>query len=450
MTQSDTGTKGGKKPPKAGSQPRSIATRLLTRVVDDKRNLDALCDESNGLDVYLSLDPRDRALARAIATTTLRHLTPIDRVLQKVVDRKPPAKARLLIHTLQTAIAQILFMEVPDSAAVNLAVDAIANDRRTGRFKGLANAVLRRVVREKPKYLELVESSTILPGWMAKQLRSDFGKENMTKIARMVAFEPALDLTVKREPERWAKELDGDILKQGTVRVRNKQSVRSLPGFDEGAWWVQDAAASLPARLLGEVAGKSVLDLCAAPGGKAAQLISFGAEVTALDISRSRLDRLEENLRRLNMTAEIIEADILNWEPETQFDAVLIDAPCSSTGTLRRHPDVMWTKSAQDIRELAKLQFDLVMKAKSFVKSGGTLVFANCSMFKEEGEDNLVKLIEQAPDLEFKPLSTDEYPFLETMVNGQGAVRSLPFHLPDTPENHGGMDGFFACRFEKQ
>ncbi len=426
-------------------------------MVDDRRSLEALTDENSGIAAYRALDPRDRSLARAIALTTLRHRGEIGRALARMLDRRPPQKARHLLHTLDVAAAQILYMAVPQSAAVDLAVTAISADSRTQRFASMANAVLRRLAREKDAILALPsDAATVFPQWLAAELRRDHGRDNADAIARAILFEPVIDITPspllsQAQIAGLAVSLDARALPTGSLRLSGLAPVAELPGYGEGSWWVQDAASALPIRLLGDVAGRRVADLCAAPGGKTAQLAAMGANVTAVDISPVRLERLAENLARLRLTAEIVAADILQWEPAEKFDAVLLDAPCSSTGTIRRHPDVMWTKSAEDVTALAELQLQLIRRAAGFVKPGGILVYANCSVLKREGENLLAATLKAPEGLRHKPLAAGEFGLPAELVNGQGALRTLPFHMPaaeGADSSTGGMDGFFACRFE--
>ena len=435
---------------RTGLVARKVATQILTRVVDDARNLDALCDEVHGLSAYRALIAKDRAMIRAILMISLRRRVQIEAVLKKTMDRKPPKRARWLIHSLHVAIAQILFMDIPDSAAVNLGVTAIAEDKRTTRFKNLANAVLRRVTNEKEALLQSTANGKIFPDWLAKQIRSDYGKAKLEDISKMLLLESQLDVTAKSNQQEWVKKLDGRLLETGTIRISSKTPVSQMEGFGEGEWWVQDAAASIPANLLGDVSGKSVLDLCAAPGGKTAQIAARCGNVTALDISAPRLNRLQENLDRLKLKVNLVEADILEWQCPQPFDAVLLDAPCSSTGTIRRHPDIMWTKTRDDIDTLAKLQYQLILKAKHFVRPGGILVFSNCSLLKSEGENLLAQVMKECDDLKLLPLDKQEFPHLGEFINGQGAIRTLPYHLPCEEAGDGGLDGFFACRFEKR
>ncbi len=436
---------------KPGLETRLVATLLLTRVLDDARNLDALCDRQHGLSRFLKLDPRDQSLARAIAVTAVRKHNQIEAVLKRLMDRPPPKRARFLIHSLHVAASQILFLEAPDSAAVDLCATAIGDDERTSRFRGMSNAVLRRMVREKDDLINKTSQTSLLPRWMEKALRKDYGKEKAANISKYVSLEPMVDLTVKTDPDVWAEKLGGFVLPTGSVRLTNTSSISELEGYEEGEWWVQDAAATLPAKLINLEKGARVLELCAAPGGKTAQLAHAGYDVTAVDISEPRLARLQQNLDRLKLNAKLIQADILDFEPEQQFDAILLDAPCSSTGTIRRHPDVLWTRNSDEITELAKLQFQLLVKAKDFLKPGDTFVFSNCSMLKEEGEDLLSKILKQLNDLKPDPIGAAEVNGLESCINGQGALRTLPFHLAHKEHDHfGGLDGFFACRFIKR
>jgi len=437
---------------KPGLEPRLAATFILTRIIDDGRNIDALTDAEHGLGRYLKLNALDRAMVRAILVTALRHRNQIDHALNLMMSRKPPKKARFLIHTLHISATQILFMDLPDSAAVNLGVTAIGNDERTSRFKGMTNAVLRRLSREKETVLKKVSSFSPFPRWFEKQLQSDYGKEKTKTISSAVTLQSHVDLTVKSNPEEWATKLDGVVLPTGTVRLKNQNPIDQLEGFVEGEWWVQDAAASIPAKLFTLETDSSVLELCAAPGGKTAQLCHSGYDVSALDISAARLERLHNNLARLMLKARTIEADILEWEPNQLYDGILLDAPCSSTGTIRRHPDILWTKSSDEIDVLAALQFNFLKHSVSFLKPGGELIFSNCSIFKKEGENLLARAGKEIPELKLQKIEPGNVWNLETLINGQGAVRTLPFHL-DTPDDVAaslaGMDGFFACKFIK-
>lgn len=438
---------------RAGLAARQSAAAVLGKVIDNHRSLDSLMEPGAGGAQFDALIAKDRALVRAIVTTALRHRGRIERILLHVLDRKPPSKARHLLHTLHVASAQILFMDIPDSAAVNLAVTALREDRRSSRFASMANAILRRIGSEKAALLERYDQWELaFPQWLAKRIRSDYGQEKAAAIAAMTSREPSLDLTLspkltERDRTALIGELQGFELPTGSVRIPHPTPVSKLPGYMDGSWWVQDTASALPARLLGPMNGLQVADLCAAPGGKTAQLAAGGADVSAVDISAARLVTLRENLLRLHLEAEPIEADILTWQPENKFDAVLLDAPCSSTGTIRRHPDVKWTKSTDDIVSLVALQKKLIQCAKQWVRPGGVFVYANCSLLKSEGEDIVASLTGSDSELEPFPVQPEELFGKSEWINGQGALRILPSYLPNEDVRLAGMDGFFAARF---
>ena len=446
--------------PKPGLAARQVAATVLTRVLDDGRGLDGILETRHGPSALKNLSPADAKLVRAIATTALRNRGVIDHCLNKLMSRKPPKNARHLLHTLHVAGAQILFMNVPDSAAVDLAVTSLSGNSRSERFASLGNAVLRKLSKTKDDLLAALspqeQARMNMPPWMWQQTRKSFGKERAQKIADLHMLEPVIDLTVKSDPDGWAKRLGGTPLHGNSIRVPAKGNVDTWEGFEQGEWWVQDFAAHLPAHLLGDILGKSVIDLCAAPGGKTAQLINAGANVTALEAVRSRCERLEENLERLKFDAQIVNADLFDWKPDQLYDAVLLDAPCSSTGTIRRHPDVQWSKSKDQIEELATLQFNMTTHAASFLKPGGILVFSNCSLMRSEGEDLFAKISKGHFGLEPQKLTPEDMFGLEECITGQGTARTLPSHMLNIeppkgneipPERMGGLDGFFAARF---
>jgi 16S rRNA (cytosine967-C5)-methyltransferase len=436
-------------PLRPGLPARRTAVRLLGAVTARRTPLDALTDDEHGHPQYLALEPRDRALVRAMLATALRHRGAIEAALGRLLDRPLPANAASLQAILHIAAAQVLYLDIPDHAAVDLAVAMAGDDPRARRFTGLVNAVLRRLAREKADVVAC-EPRTNVPAWFADMLDRAYGPDKADAILAIQASEPPIDLTVKHDPEAWAARLGGVALATGTVRLKHVDGpLTELPGFAEGEWWVQDAAASLPARLLGDVAGKDVADLCAAPGGKTAQLAQAGARVTAFDMSASRLARLESNLARLNLPAMTVKADLLRDEHGQTFDAVLLDAPCSSTGTVRRHPDVPWTKTPEDIVKLAELQQKLLGRAARFVRSGGILVFSNCSLDPREGEEVARRFLAEAADFEAMPVNAGEVFGLSRLVTGEGFLRCAPCDMPHEDASLAGMDGFFAARFRR-
>src|SRR5580658_844701 len=371
-----------------GLAARRVAADIVDGVLRRRRPLDAMLDGTSPQSAGLAALPeRDRALTRALAAMVLRRLGTLRHLISLFLERGPPAQASLVETALLLGVAQILFLQIPDHAAVDLSVRLVRTNREAMHFAGLVNAVLRRVAREGAERLAALDPAVLdTPGWLLAHWIKTYGEQTARAIAAANSHEPALDVTVKSDPEAWAARLNGRVLPTGTVRAVAHGTVTALPGFAEGAWWVQDAAAALPARLLGDIVGRRVADLCAAPGGKTLQLAAAGAKVTALDRSAPRLRRLADNLKRLSLEAELLCADAEKWTPEQPFDAVLLDAPCSSTGTIRRHPDVPWLKRESDIASLTAMQRRLIDRAVAAARPAGTIVYCTCSLEPEEGE----------------------------------------------------------------
>jgi len=434
-----------------GLATRKAATRLLAAVIESGTSLDGLTDNEHGHPQYRALDGRDRALVRAILATALRFRCTIEALIARRLDRPLPHNATTLNHLLHVAAAQILFLDIPDSAAVDLAVEHAKSDPRTARFSGMVNGVLRALVRVKDRALPAALAQTVdAPDWFRERLTAAYGEDKAALILARHRLEAPVDFTVRSDPGHWAETLGGLALPTGSVRLAELQGpVTDLPGYDNGDWWVQDAAAALPARLLGDIAGQRVADLCAAPGGKTAQLIAAGARVTAVDASRNRIARLKTNLDRLKLEAEIIEADVAAWEPSRLFDAVLLDAPCSSTGTVRRHPDVPWTKSPAEVDKLAGVQRRLLDAAVRLTRPGGRIVFSNCSLDPMEGETMVAAFLTSNPDVATDPVAPDEFPDLTGFITPQGWLRTTPADLTLEAERLSGLDGFFAARLRK-
>jgi 16S rRNA (cytosine967-C5)-methyltransferase len=434
-----------------GLAARKAAARLLAAVIDARTPLDGLTDHEHGHPQYRTLDLRDRALVRAILVTALRHRVTIAGLIARRLEKPLPPNATALSHILHVAAAQILFLDVPDSAAVDLAVTHAKADPRTARFSGLVNGVLRAIARGKEAELaDALARTEEAPPWFVERLKAAYGVDTARRILEAHRHEAPVDFSVKADPALWAQKLGGIVTPTGTVRVeRLAAPVAELPGFEDGAWWVQDAAASLPARLLGEVRGLRVADLCAAPGGKTAQLVLAGADVTALDTSKNRLARLRQNLERLGLDAQTVQADLLEYKPETLFDAVLLDAPCSSTGTVRRHPDVPWTKTPADIEKLAALQARLLEHAVTLVKPGGRIVFSNCSLDPLEGEDLYRDFLARTPGVADDPVRPGEFAGLDPYLTPEGTLRSTPAGMDLGAPGISGLDGFFAARLRK-
>ncbi|VEJ44531.1 Ribosomal RNA small subunit methyltransferase B [Bartonella vinsonii] len=434
---------------------RQLCVRLLGAVLDKHASLSGLTDNEHGHPQYLGLSHRDRSLCRAILGAALRHRGQIIAALSRFLKRPLPSQALSLQHLLHVGVAQILYLDVPDHAAIDLAVRVAKFDPRMHRFSGVVNALLRNVAREADFLRQQVPTIEGVPAWFGQLLVSTYGKEKADQIVAIQSVEPPLDLTVKSDSVGWAKRLGGVVLPNGSIRLSALDcSVTDLAGYTEGAWWVQDFAAALPACLLGNIRGKKVADLCASPGGKTAQLALQGADVTAVDLSANRVARLKANMERLHFSVDIWQGDVRNFQPKQLFDAVLLDAPCSSTGTIRRHPDILWTKSMDDIAKLAALQYDLLAAAITLVKKGGLIVFSNCSLAREEGEDLIEKILSERDDVVLEPISREEMGALTHLLSVKGTLRTTPADFcPQSfnAENNLflGMDGFFAARLRK-
>lgn len=432
-----------------GLAARRIAADILEGVLRRRRPLDEQLDGEHAHPGLQTLEDRDRALARMLTATALRRLGSLRALLARYVRDGLPQDAPRLESALLLGAAQALWLDVPNHAAVDLSVRLVQSDRRAARYTGLVNAVLRRITQEGTHDLEnALDPALDVPDWLFRRWSAHYGDAVACAIAAAIAAPPPLDLTVKSDAEAWAARLRGRVLPTGTVRTVTRGPVSRMPGYDEGAWWVQDAAAALPARLLGEVAGRRVADLCAAPGGKAAQLALAGAEVTAVDRSASRLTRLRQNFARLGLRAAVVEADAASYEA-APFDAVLLDAPCLSTGTIRRHPDIPWLKSEADLKPLTDLQARLLANAARLVKPGGMLVYCTCSLEPEEGERQVATFLAQHPEFRRKPIDGAEVGGLSDAVSADGDLRALPCHLPDPDPQFAGLDGFYAARLTR-
>jgi 16S rRNA (cytosine967-C5)-methyltransferase len=433
----------------AGLASRRVATRALRGVMRGHRLQQALehaLSRESG-----EPDARERAFAYLITATSLRHHGEIDAALLKLLEKPLPKDTGFARELLVTGAAQLLFLSAPAHAVVNSAVSLARCETAASRLAGLVNAVLRRLSERSAALLADIDAASVnTPEWLRDRWTRAYGAETTRRIGEAHLAEPALDITVKSAPEHWADRLGGIVLPTGSIRLRpGHAAVEELEGYREGEWWVQDAAAALPPRLLGEVGGRRVADLCAAPGGKTASLIARGAMVTAIEKDGSRIGRVRQNLTRLGMRAEVVNADATMWGATGSFDLVLVDAPCSATGTIRRHPDVPFLKRASDITAQARTQAKLIDAAARLLKPGGRMVYCTCSLEPEEGERQVADALARLPDLEADPISASEIAGGEQWVTRKGHVRTMPFHFGDQPEGMRGMDGFFIGRLRK-
>jgi 16S rRNA (cytosine967-C5)-methyltransferase len=418
---------------------RIAAAELLIAVLERGRALEDALDETQS---FAQLEGRDRAFARALVTAALRRLGGVNTVLSRFLERPLPESAQHARALLHIGATQLLVLGTPPHAAVGETVEAANALRQARGFAKLINAVLRRVAREGAAIFEALPPGADLPAWLYTRWRAAYGDEAPC-IARALLAEPPLDLTAKSDAEKWTEKLGGVLAPTGSVRLSSPPPIDVLPGFADGAWWVQDAAAALPARALGEVPGKRVLDLCAAPGGKTLQLAAAGARVTAIDKSEPRLKRLRENLTRTKLDAEVVCADALTYRATERFDAVLLDAPCTSTGTLRRHPDVAWMRRPNDIRALAELQAQLLHAAAAQLKPGALLVYAVCSLEPEEGPGVVSAALTQG--WRRAPIKSGDISGADDLLTADGDLRTLPSQWPEL----GGLDGFYIARLQR-
>ena len=432
-----------------------MAADILEHVLGRGKTLDEALGATQSGARQRELEVRDRALARLLATTVLRHRGRLTAVVGKFLERPLPREARRAELILLIAAAQLLLLGTPSHAAIYLAVEQAQRDPKAERYHKLANAVLRKVDAKGPDILKALDGvSSDVPDWLMARWGRIYGADIARQIAQASLDEAPLDLTLKdpSQAAAFAEQLTGTVLPTGSIRLAEHGAIEELPGFTDGHWWVQDAAASLPARLLGDVAGKRVADLCAAPGGKTAQFAAAGARVTAVDHSAPRLTRLEATMQRLGFADRVssVQADLLDWKVSEPFDAVLLDAPCTATGTIRRHPDLMHLKTEADIERLAKLQARFLDAAAAMVAPGGTLVYCTCSLEPEEGDQQIAQFLGGHSDFTRAPITPADVGGVADWVPPLGDLRTLPSQMRLDARFKSGMDGFYAARLVRQ
>ncbi len=423
---------------------RGAALEALRQVTEKGVALDAAL---NAQGAWRALAPRDRAFAYASAAAAVRRAGALDHAVSRHLKHPLPddqLRARLI---LRLAAAELLVLGGAAHAAVDAGVELMGLDRETARYRTLANAVLRKVAAHGHEAFAEADPLDDLPAWLSGRWIKTYGEARARAMAEARAGAPPLDLTLKpgEDGAAWAERLEADLLPGGTLRRPAIGDVTALPGFEEGVWWLQDAAAAIPARLLAVKPCERVADIGAAPGGKTMQLAAAGAQVIAVDRSEKRLKRLEANLARTGLCAEIVIEDAASWRPEAPLDAVLLDAPCTATGTLRRNPDAAFGKSDADVARLATLQARLLDAAADRLKPGGRLVYCTCSLEPEEGEDQTAALLQRRTELRLDPITPEALPGLEAAIDADGAVRTTPDQWPE----RGGLDGFYIARLIK-
>ncbi len=425
---------------------RETAVRTFMAVTLKKRPFDVALDDMAS---KANLDARDRAFVLNLLMLSLRRYGSLRALLGSLLSSSLPKNATWTEAALITGLTQILLMRTADHAAVNETVTLIKNlPGKEKGFSGLVNAILRRAVREQDKLLTKLNSTPEkdLPKWLFNSWSKAYGKKTAIGIAEALRDTPPLDISLKPEEDKqaWAEKLEADILPTGSLR-RTISDVTALKGYDAGVWWVQDMAAAIPVKLLGDISGKHVLDLCAAPGGKTMQVAAAGARVTSVDRSKNRLKRLDANLSRTSLKAEVHAADASTFTPDTPVDHILLDAPCSATGTLRRNPDVIWTKAPEDVAKLAALQSRILDHAFEMLPVGSTMVYCVCSIEDSEGKGQIAQFLERTKQAERTAITKDELGGLDELITPDGDLLCLPSIMADK----GGMDGFYAARIRK-
>lgn len=435
---------------------RKIALEILSDILDDGAFFeDAFEHQLKENDIT----PEDKKFIAMLILTTLRRLGQIDYVVSQLLEKLLPKNKPRIQNVLRLGVCQMLFMNVKSYAAVNNAVESLSKTESV--FKGLVNAILRNFDREKSYLTDEIKGKELenIPQWIRDIWSNNWKRSKVKKIATKLLEEPKLDITVNKEKitdvEEYFKDYDVKILPNGTVRFLEHQDVRKIKGFEDGVWWVQDFSASIPVKIMGDVKGKRIADLCSAPGGKTSQLAANGAEVDAFDISKYRIKILESNLKRLNLKANVINEDIVefckNYDGE-KYDAVLLDAPCSATGTVRRHPELFYIKNQKSVENQMQIQNDMLRVVGNILKDGGELIYCVCSMQKIEAEKTINDFLYNNKNWQRKELKAEELfdvktdvKVNESIINKKGDFRALPYMLGE----YGGIDGFYACRLIK-
>jgi len=426
-----------------GQPARKAALDILSQVLRRKRPLDHAAAQALE---SAALAPRDAGFARVIASATLRRFGQLQALIGTFVPKAPlPHKAGPTLEILLAGAAELLFLDVAPHAAVDAANRLAQADAKAVHFRPLINAVLRRVAQEGASIIARQDAAVLnTPDWLWRRWLANYGEADARAMASAHLAVPPLDLTLKALDDSLLEWPDAERLTPGRLRLKDAGRIEALPGFESGRWWVQDFAASFPATLFGDVAGRRVIDLCAAPGGKTLQLACANARVTAVDASAERLALIRENLARVKLSAELVEADARDWQPDEPAPFVLLDAPCVATGTIRRHPDLPWIKSAADVTISETLQSELLDAAATLTAPGGTLVYAVCSLEPEEGPEQVAALLRRRTDFARDPVTAQDVADA-AFLTADGDFRTLPSFWAD----RGGMDGFYAARLRR-
>lgn len=424
-----------------GLRSRWAALEALEGVLENRRTINIALDNATG---WKKLKSEDRAFAKFLILQTVRHLPEIDQIYSNFLSRPLPRRTHRLKHLLRLGTAQLVFLKTPPHAAVNTTV-ALAEQLLSQKFKGLVNALLRKIARSSGRLSPDKSARINTPDWLWKSWRKTYGEENTLKIAQQHLELAPTDLTVAKTSPELASHLNAETLESGSLRCRDFGNPADWWGYADGRWWVQDAAAALPIKLIGDVRGLNVIDLCAAPGGKTAQLALGGANVVSLDSSKLRSETLKANMKRLGLTSNTIVSDLRDWEPSITADLVVLDAPCTATGTCRRHPEILRLRCSEDVHKMVRIQKNLLDAGAAMVPNGGTLLYITCSLQPEEGPDQVTDFLNRWTNFARSPFKPLTWKGLEGVIDMNGALRTLPFHW----SSRGGMDGFFAAALKR-
>jgi 16S rRNA (cytosine967-C5)-methyltransferase len=425
---------------------RRLAITILNQVLSSKHGLENVIAANK---TYDQMVERDRAFIRLLVATALRRLGQIDALIRSYLKRPLPKKARAVQDILRIGAAQIIMLKTPAHAVVDTSVRLCEQTRNPGQ-KGLVNAVLRKISQEgSEKFFALDSAKLNTPKWLWESWQTQYGDETCRAIGEAHLHEPPLVLSAKTDPEKLSRALGAELLPTGSIILRSGGMVDSLADYGEGTWWIQDTAAALPAKILMAAMPKDqkhrVLDMCAAPGGKTAQLAASGATVTAVDRSKKRLKTLRANLKRLKLHATIVAADASTYRPSNTIDGILVDAPCTATGTIRRHPDIARNKRYNDVQRLSQLQKKILENAIDQLLPGSVLVYSVCSLQREEGVDLIQGALAESEKIKRLPIDPVKFGLPLNLQTKSGDIQTLPCHLNE----HGGMDGFFIARLHR-
>ena len=424
-----------------GLRSRWAALEALEGVLENRRTINVALDNATG---WKKLKPEDRAFTKFLILETVRHLPEVDQIYSNFLSRPLPRRTHRLKHLLRLGTTQLVFLKTPPHAAVNTTV-ALAEQLLSQKFKGLVNALLRKIARSSARLSPDTSARINTPDWLWESWRKTYGEENTLKIAQQHLELAPTDLTVAKTSPELPSHLNAETLESGSLRCRDFGNPADRWGYADGKWWVQDAAAALPIKLIGDVRGLNVIDLCAAPGGKTAQLALGGANVVSLDSSKLRSETLKANMKRLGLTSNTIVSDLRDWEPSITADLVVLDAPCTATGTCRRHPEILRLRCSEDVQKMARIQKNLLDAGAAMVPNGGTLLYITCSLQPEEGPDQVTDFLNRWTNFARSPFKPLTWKGLEGVIDINGALRTLPFHW----SSRGGMDGFFATALKR-